>query len=61
MAENKFNIVSDKIDNEGFDYCFDGYSHWDEIKDPEFHRLRQAYLDAKEALGNYVFINSDAD
>ena len=34
------------IDNEGFDYAFHSYSDFDRVKDDEFHRLRQEYLDA---------------
>ena len=47
--------LREKIDSEGFDYCFDGYSNWDEIKDKEFHALREAYLDAKAELESYIF------
>ena len=43
-----------RIDAEGFDYTFDGYSDWDEIQDDEFHRLREAYVDAKNELENYI-------
>lgn len=43
-----------RIDAEGFDYCFESYSHWTEIKDEEFHKLRKAYLDAMEQLQDYV-------
>jgi hypothetical protein len=46
--------VQYKMDDEGFEYCFDGYSHWDEIKDQEFHRLRKQYLNSVEELRNYI-------
>lgn len=49
-----FEEVYYRIDEEGFDYCFDGYSDWSEINDDEFHRLRKAYLLAKEELNNYI-------
>jgi hypothetical protein len=39
---------------EGFDYCFDGYSSWEDVKDKEFHKLRKAYLKAKNVLETYV-------
>ncbi len=39
---------------EGFNYCFDSYSDWDEIKDFEFHRLRVNYLEAAKKLNEYV-------
>lgn len=47
--------LREKIDSEGFDYCFDSYSNWDEIKDKEFHALREAYLDSKAELESYIF------
>jgi hypothetical protein len=43
-----------RMDEEGFDYCFDGYSNWDEIKDEEFHRLRLEFLRTMEELRNYI-------
>jgi hypothetical protein len=49
-----FNYVACKISDEGFHYCFAHYSDFDEIDDPEFHRLRQEYLLAAEKLENYV-------
>lgn len=42
------------IDNEGFDYAFTGYSDFKEVKDPEFHRLRKAYLKAAKELEKYL-------
>jgi hypothetical protein len=46
--------IRDTIDNEGFDYGFCNYSSFDEYKDKEFHRLRLAYIDAKNALSEYI-------
>ena len=51
---NDFNNVRYRMDAEGLHYCFDGYSDWHEIQDPEFQRLRKAYLDAAAALESYV-------
>ena len=51
--------VKYRIDEEGMDYTFQHYSHFEEIKDEKFHRLRNAYLDAAEALENYVNKNSN--
>jgi hypothetical protein len=39
---------------EGFDYCFEGYSNWKEIDDPIFHELREAYLNARKKLNDYI-------
>ena len=52
MAKKKspIELLKHKIESEGFDYCFSDYSEWDEIEDPEFHTLRQAYIEAKNAL-----------
>ena len=46
--------VQYRMDEEGFDYCFESYSHWDEIKDEEFHRLRKEFLRTMEELRNYI-------
>ncbi len=40
--------------NEGFDYCFTGYSNWDEIKDENLHMLIDAYCEAKIQLEKYI-------
>ena len=36
--------VQYRMDEEGFVYCFEGYSRWEEIKDEEFHHLRKQFL-----------------
>lgn len=46
--------VCDTIDNEGFDYTFQHYSHFGEIKDEEFHKLRVAYVQAAKDLAEYI-------
>lgn len=51
--------VKYRIEEEGFDYCFRCYSNFDEIEDPEFHRLRILYLEAAKALEKYVKENSE--
>ena len=43
-----------RMDEEGFAYCFEGYSRWEEIKDEEFHRLRLEFLSSMDNLRNYV-------
>lgn len=59
--ENLFNDVAYRIDSEGFDYCFEGYSDWEEIKDEEFHYLRLKYLESMRALQEYVYEHADED
>lgn len=49
-----FDYVACRIESEGFDYCFDGYSNWKEIDDVEFHRLRLEYIKIKRELEAYV-------
>jgi hypothetical protein len=46
--------VQYRMKEEGFNYCFDGYSNWDEIKDEKFHELRLNYLKAVEELKEYI-------
>lgn len=43
-----------RMSEEGFHYCFDGYSNWEEIKDNEFHKLRENYLNAAKILEDYI-------
>ena len=57
MTENEleyWHSVQYRMDEEGFDYCFEHYSRWDEIKDEEFHRLRLGFLQSMEDLRNYI-------
>jgi len=42
------------VENEGFDYAFRNYSDFSEVKDEEFHKLRRAYVEAADALSEYV-------
>lgn len=59
--ENKlWQVCQFRIEEEGFHYCFDGYSNWEEIKDPEFHRLRIQYLQSAKLLEDYVTSKADS-
>lgn len=53
--------VAYRMDDEGMHYCFKYYSTFEEIEDPEFHRLREAYLAAAEALETYVGRMADTE
>jgi hypothetical protein len=53
--------VKSCIHNEGFDYCFQSYSNFHEVKDEEFHKLRLAYLNAAKALEEYVNNNAEEE
>lgn len=57
--ENPLSYVAYKMDAEGFDYCFRHYSYFKEVKDAEFHKLREAYIQAADALEQYVMNNAD--
>ena len=46
--------VQYRMDDEGFGYCFESYSNWDEIKDEEFHRLRLGFLQHMKELREYI-------
>lgn len=54
MTKKQQQQVWDTVDQEGFDYSFRGYSSFDEIKDAKFHQLRKAYVEAANALEEYV-------
>lgn len=63
MDEDEKEIWRDvqyRMDAEGFHYCFDGYSSWEEIQDEEFHRLRLNYLQSAKQLEEYV-INKNTE
>jgi hypothetical protein len=46
--------VAQCVENEGFDYALRKYSNFEDVKDPEFHKLRSDYVDAAEALSDYL-------
>lgn len=46
--------VQYRMDEEGFDYCFENYSNWDEIEDEKFHELRLAFLFTMNELREYI-------
>jgi hypothetical protein len=46
--------ISYRIENEGFHYCFEHYSNFEEIKDEKFHELRKAYLEAAKNIEEYI-------
>lgn len=46
--------VWQRTQQEGFHYCFEHYSNWEEIKDEEFHKLRNEYLKSAKTLEEYI-------
>ena len=57
MTGPELDDVRDRVEQEGFDYCFCDYSDFAEIKDPEFQRLRAAYVAAAEALKEFLGVS----
>lgn len=57
--KNWRHIVLDDIDQEGFDYAFDGYENYKWVNDVRFQELKNKYLQAKEDLRNYIGVNDD--
>lgn len=57
MKASELEYVKDTIECEGFDYAFVDYSDFSEVKDEEFHKLREAYMKAAEELREYVGFN----
>jgi hypothetical protein len=51
--ENWENLYS-HMKQEGFQYCFDGYSSWSEIKSKKFHKMRKKYLNAAIELELFI-------
>jgi hypothetical protein len=43
-----------RMREEGFHYCFDKYSNFNEIEDQEFHKLRLNYLESAKLLEDYI-------
>jgi hypothetical protein len=57
MKAKELDYVRGCIDNESFDYAFVHYSHFENINDQEFHRLREAYLKAGKELAEYLGVD----
>jgi hypothetical protein len=54
MSRPNSEYMLNKIDKEGFDYAFEGYSDFSEVEDPVFHEYRLAYLKARNDLEEYM-------
>lgn len=63
MSGKELNYVRACVENEGFDYAFVHYTNFNGeaggesksslVTDPEFHRLRDAFLVARSTLIDY--------
>lgn len=58
MTKQQKRQVQDTIELEGFDYTFWGYTSFSDIKDPKFHKLREAFLAARKDLAEYVGVDN---
>lgn len=54
MTGKEARDIQDRVENEGFDYAFVHYSDFEEIKDATFHKLRLAFLKAREEFVDYL-------
>jgi hypothetical protein len=54
MTGKEIDYVRERVENEGFDYCFRHYSTFDDVKDEEFHKLRVAYVETANKLAEYL-------
>jgi hypothetical protein len=54
MNKKEAEHLSDKIEAEGFDYCFLDYGTFDYIKDEKFHDLRRAFVKSQNDLKTYL-------
>jgi hypothetical protein len=50
--------VRNKIELEGFEYTFINYSSWDDVPNPEFRKLKLAYVTAQRALEEFIDKNT---
>jgi hypothetical protein len=52
--QEQWEFVYHKMREEGFHYCFESYSNFEDIKNETFHKLRQEYLLSAKQLENYI-------
>lgn len=52
--KDDFENVQYRIEEEGIEYCFNGYSTWNVIEDEKFHKLRGNYLRASQEIIDYI-------
>lgn len=57
--KDNWELLSYRMEAEGFHYCFEGYSDWNEIEDETFHQLRLEYLKIAKLLEEYVNMKNE--
>ena len=51
---DQWTSVQYRMDDEGMEYCFRSYSTWEDIKDEEFHTLRNKLIVLMETMEIFV-------
>jgi hypothetical protein len=54
---DNWKAVKYRMENEGIEYCFKHYSHFEEIKDEEFHDKRKKLISLMEEMEEYIQFN----
>jgi hypothetical protein len=49
-----WNDLKYRLLNEGVDYALEHYSDWKEIKDEEFHKLRDTFLETLHKINELI-------
>lgn len=56
MTKKEQEILSNTIEDEGFEYAMLDYSNWDQINDDDFHEALIEYREATEKLKGIIGI-----
>jgi len=59
MKAKDLDYIRETVECEGFDYAFVNYSHFEEVKDEEFHKLREAFLEARTELCEFLNLTDE--
>jgi histidinol dehydrogenase len=51
---DNWKAVKYRMENEGIEYCFKHYSRFDEIKDEDFHYIRERLISMMEEMEEFV-------
>lgn len=54
MKKEDAEYLLSRMNQEGFHYCFESYSNFEDIKDERFHKLRKEYLESAKKLKEYI-------
>lgn len=57
MSGKEAKELCERVEQEGFDYCFIHYSAFEEIPDKKFHALREKYIRARNELAKYIGVD----